>query len=128
LLILFVEYHAAFRQSASYLMDREDDLDVVAQAGTVAEAREKMAEGGVEVAIVDIPLPDDGAEEMVRDLCGANPAVPVLVITDIEDPKVHERFLEAGADEVLGKDARFREILDAVRRLGDEGGRGEATL
>jgi len=65
---------------------------------------------------------------MVRDLCGANPAVPVLVMTALQDPEVHERFLGAGADEVLGKDARFWEILDAVRRLGDEEGRGEATL
>lgn len=44
-LILFVEYHAAFRQSVSYLMDQEDDLKVVAQAGSVAEGRERMAEG-----------------------------------------------------------------------------------
>ncbi len=44
-LILFVEYHDSFRQSASFLMDREDDLEVVAQAGSVAEGREKMAEG-----------------------------------------------------------------------------------
>jgi hypothetical protein len=44
-LILFVEYHAALRQSASYLMDQEDDLKVVAQAGSVAEGRDRMAEG-----------------------------------------------------------------------------------
>ncbi len=44
-LILFVEYHDVFRQSASFLMDREDNLEVVAQAGSVGEGREKMAEG-----------------------------------------------------------------------------------
>ena len=43
--ILFVEYHSAFRQSASFLMNREDDLEVVSQAGSVAEGRERMAEG-----------------------------------------------------------------------------------
>ena len=73
MLILFVEYHAAFRQSASYPMNREDDLDVVAQAGTVAEARERMAEGGVEVAIVDIPLPDEGAERWCATSAGPTP-------------------------------------------------------
>ncbi len=46
-LILFVEYHATFRQAASYLMDQESDLEVVAQGGSVAEAREKLAEGGM---------------------------------------------------------------------------------
>ncbi len=121
MLILFVEHHAAFRQSASYLMDREPDLEVVSQAGSVVEGRERLAEGGIDAAIVDIPLPDEGAPEMVREMHEANPSVPVLVMTSIEDPEVHERFLEAGADEVLNKDANFVEVLAAVRRLGSEG-------
>jgi DNA-binding NarL/FixJ family response regulator len=54
-LILIVEYHSAFRQAASYAMDREPDLEVVAQGGSVAEGRERMAEGGIDAAIVDIP-------------------------------------------------------------------------
>jgi len=58
-LILFVEYHSAFRQAASYVMDQEPDLEVVAQAGSVAEGREMMAEGGIDAALVDIPLPDE---------------------------------------------------------------------
>jgi two-component system, NarL family, response regulator DevR len=98
-LILFVEYHKAFRQSASVLMDREDDMDVVSQAGSVAEARKRMAEGGIDTAIVDTPLPDEGAEELVRSLCEANPSVPVLVMTTIEDEGVREKFLKAGASE-----------------------------
>jgi len=120
-LILFVEYHSAFRQAASYLMDQESDLEVVAQGGSVAEGRRRMAEGGIDAAIVDIPLPDEGAEEMVRDLHRANPAVPVLVMTHVEEWDVHERFLEAGAAEVLAKEAPFAEVLAAVRRLGPEG-------
>jgi DNA-binding NarL/FixJ family response regulator len=120
-LILFVEYHATFRQAASYLMDQEPDLEVVAQGGSVAEGREKMADGGIDAAIVDIPLPDEGAEEMVRDLHRANPAVPVLVMTHIKQWDVHDKFLEAGAAEVLAKEVPFTEVLAAVRRLGHEG-------
>ena len=56
-LILFVEYHSAFRQAASHVMDQEPNLEVVAQAGSVAEGREKMAEGGIDAALVDIPSP-----------------------------------------------------------------------
>jgi DNA-binding NarL/FixJ family response regulator len=72
-LILFVEYHSAFRQAASYVMDQEADLEVVAQGGSVVEGRQRMAEGGIDAAIVDIPLPDEGATQMVRDLHEANP-------------------------------------------------------
>jgi len=119
-LILFVEYHRAFRQAASYAIDREQDLEVVSQAGSVAEGRQRMAEGGIDTAIVDIPLPDEGAEELVRALHEANPPIPVLVITDLVDPELRPWFLEAGASEVLSKEMAFREVLDAVRRLGDE--------
>ena len=116
-LILFVEYHSAFRQAASHVMDQEPDLEVVAQAGSVAEGREKMAEGGIDAALVDIPLPDEGAPEMVRDLHEANPPIPVLVMTHIEDPAIHEQMRRAGAAEVLPKDVTFREIIAAVRRF-----------
>jgi two-component system response regulator DesR len=102
-LILFVEYHATFRQAASYLMDQEPDLEVVAQGGSVAEGREKMAEGGIDAAVVDIPFPDEGAEDLVRDLHRANPTVPVLVMAHLGERDVHERFLKAGAAEVLAK-------------------------
>jgi DNA-binding NarL/FixJ family response regulator len=117
-MILFVEYHSAFRQAASYVMDQEPDLEVVAQGGSVAEGREKMAEGGIDAAIVDIPLPDEGAPQMVRDLHEANPSIPVLVMTALEDPGVHELMLGAGASEVLSKEVPFGEVLAAVRRLG----------
>src|SRR5215208_6999392 len=84
-LILFVEHHSAFRQAASYVMDQEPDLAVVAQGGSVAEGRRRMAEGGIDAAIVDIPLPDEGAPEMVRELSEANPSIPILVLTAQED-------------------------------------------
>ncbi len=126
MLILFVEHHDTFRQTASYMMGREEDMEVVSQAGSVAEGRERMAEGGIDAAIVDVPLPDEGAE-MVRALHGADPSVPVLVLTHLRDPAIREEMLGAGAAEVLGKDASFAEVLAAVRRLGHGGGEeGEA--
>jgi DNA-binding NarL/FixJ family response regulator len=120
-LILFVESHSTFRQAASYLMDQEEDLKVISQAGSVAEGRERMAEGGIDAAIVDIPLPDKGTEELVRALREANPRIPVLTLTHIEEREVIERLLTAGVSEVLPKVSSFAEVLEAVRRLGGEG-------
>ena len=117
-LILFVEYHSAFRQAASYVIDQEPDLEVVAQGASVAEGRRRMAQGGIDAAIVDVPLPDEGAQQMVRDLHEANPSIPVLVMTALKDSGIREQMLRAGADEVLPKDVPFEEVLDAVRKLG----------
>ena len=87
----------------------------------MAEGRERMAQGGIDAAIVDVPLPDEGAEEIVRDPHEANPSIPVLEMTAIEDPEVHQGFLGASS-ELLSKSATFGDVLAAVRRLGhDEG-------
>jgi DNA-binding NarL/FixJ family response regulator len=93
-----VEYHSsAFRQAASYLMDQEPDLNVVAPGGSVAEGRCRMAEGGIDAAIVSVPLPDEGAAvEIVGELHRANPSIPVLVLSRAEDPEVREEFVGAG--------------------------------
>lgn len=120
MLILFVEYNNTFREAASVVMDQEEDLQVVSQADSVAEGRERMAQGGIDAAIVDIPLPDEGAEDLVRDLHEANPSIPVLTLTAIEDGEVIDRFLKAGASEVLPKSVSFVEVLAAVRRLGGD--------
>jgi DNA-binding NarL/FixJ family response regulator len=117
-LILFVEYHTVFRQSASYLIDQEPDLKVVAQGASVVEGRKRMTEGGIDAAIIDIPLPDEGAAEMVSDLHEANPSIPVLVMTALEDPAVHEEMMRAGASEVLLKSIPFDDVFAAVKRLG----------
>jgi DNA-binding NarL/FixJ family response regulator len=58
---------------------------------------------------------------MVRDLHEATPPIPVLVMTHIEDPAIHEQMRRAGAAEVLPKDVTFREIIAAVRRFEHQG-------
>ena len=100
-------------------MNQEEDLEVVSQAGSVAGGRQRTAEGGIDAAIVDIPLPDEGAE-LVRELHEAKPSIPVLVMTAIEENEVHEKFLEAGASEVPSKGVSLAEVFAAVRRLGGE--------
>ncbi len=118
--ILFVEFHRTFREAASLRLDQSPDLQVVGQAGTVAEGRRKMAEGGIDVALVNIPLPDEGAVDLVREMYEANPSIPVLVLTTVEYRDVHEEFLAAGASEVLSKDITVEKIVSAVGRLTGE--------
>lgn len=119
--ILFAEAHRGFRQAGSLLLDREPDLEVVAQVGTVAEGRRKMAEGGVDAAIVDVPLPDEHGIELVREMHDANPSIPVLVLSGSQDRENREELLTAGANEVLSKEIGFEDLLAALRRLGEAG-------
>lgn len=116
--VLFAEAHRSFRELASFLLNQEPDLEVVAEVSTVTEGRHRMAEGGIDAAIVDVPLPDEYGIDLVRELHEANPSIPVLVLTDVQNPDEQATLRHAGADEVLSKELTFEEILAAVRRLG----------
>lgn len=113
--ILLVEDHAAFREPLSFMFDREPEFTVVGQAGSLAEAREML--DVVDVAVVDLDLPDGNGAELIGELRAANPQAMVLVLTASTDRRIHARAVEAGAAGALHKSARIKDVIDAVRRL-----------
>lgn len=62
---LLLEDHAAFRQAMTFLLEREPNFEVVAQAGTLAEARRSLPDG-VDLAIVDLALPEGRGMSLSR--------------------------------------------------------------
>src|SRR5215204_6099272 len=115
--LLLVEDHASFRQTLALVFDQEPDFKVVAQAGTVAEARRVMEDRAADLAVVDLSLPDGEGVELIGDLRGANPHFAALVLTASFDRAEYARAVEAGAAGVLHKSADVDEILDSTRRL-----------
>jgi PAS domain S-box-containing protein len=75
--ILLVEDHASFRQAIASMFEREPEFVVVGQAGTLSEAREMLY--GVDVAVVDLTLPDGYGGELIKELRAYNPQAQVLV-------------------------------------------------
>ena len=116
--LLLVEDHASFRQTLALVFDAEPDFVVVAQAGTVAEARKVMRDREADLAVFDLSLPDGEGVELIEDLREANPHFAALVLTASLDRAEHARAVEAGAAGVLHKSAEVDEILDSTRRLG----------
>ena len=114
--IVLVEDHASFRQAIAFLLDREAGFRVAAQVGTLAEARRLPAEE-VDLAVVDLHLPDGNGTEFVEDLRKLNPRSIVLVLTASLDPEELGRAVDAGATEVVRKSAGVAEIVEVVRRL-----------
>jgi DNA-binding NarL/FixJ family response regulator len=114
---MLVEDHASFRQTLALVFDGEPDFEVVAQAGTVAEARGVMNDREADLGVVDLSLPDGEGVELIEDLRQANPHFAALVLTASLDRAEHARAVEAGAAGVLHKSADMDQILDATRRL-----------
>lgn len=113
--IVLIEDHATVRQALAFVLEREPELEVVAQAGSVAEARRLPA--GFDVAIVDLGLPDGHGTEAIRELRAINPQGAVLVLTADPHRAQFARAVEAGASGVLHKSTPLEEIAEAVRRL-----------
>lgn len=121
--VLLVDDHAAFRQALARLLEEEPDLEVVAQGGTLAEARDGLSSKAwnADVAIVDLYLPDGDGTKVISELRDVNPELRVLVLTISLDPADYVRAREAGADEVLDKDTPYLDkLIDAVKRLASQ--------
>jgi DNA-binding NarL/FixJ family response regulator len=116
--VLLVEDQANFRRLMVALLARQPDLEVVAQAGSLTEARRNAAEVSFDVAVLDLGLPDGNGADLISDLRGSNPGAAVLILSASLDPASLERAAEAGADEIMDKLAPLEDILGTVRRLG----------
>jgi len=117
--VMLVEDHAAFRQALAALLGREPDLEVVAQAGSLAEAHQ-MLDTPLDVAVLDLALPDGDGRDLIGELRQRNAGISVLVLTVMLGPGHLEEVLKAGADAVLHKIASPPAIVDEVRRLAGE--------
>ena len=116
--ILLVEDHASFRQALAFMFEREREFIVTGQAGTLAEAHAfvRKARDGLDVAVVDLGLPDGDGFELIEEL-SSRPDVMTLVLSASLEPARFAQAVEAGAAGVLHKSAAIGEIVDAVRRL-----------
>ena len=116
--IMLVEDQADFRDLLALLLGREPDLEVVAQAGSLAEARSHAATLRFDVAVLDLGLPDGNGADLIEELRRAGPDAAVLILSASLDPANLEKAQRAGADEILDKFARPEEIVDTIKRLG----------
>jgi DNA-binding NarL/FixJ family response regulator len=116
--VMLVEDHPDFRRLMEGLLGGQTDIKVVAQAGSLAEARKHAAVVRFDVAVLDLSLPDGNGVNLIADLRRENPDMAVLILSATLDPASIDRAAEEGADEVMDKLAPLDEILDTVRRLG----------
>ncbi len=117
--IMLVDDHPDFRDLMVTLLESQPDLEVVAQAGTMAEARSQAAASSFDVVVLDLGLPDGNGADLIGELREASPGGAVLVMSASLHPTNIERAMREGADEVLDKLSPPSEVVGAVRRLGN---------
>jgi DNA-binding NarL/FixJ family response regulator len=111
--ILVVDDYVDLRLIFVDMLEWQPELEVVSQAGSLAEARTMLE--GVDVALLDRSLPDGDGLELIGPLREVNPLVRVLVMSATVEMTHPEDAIEAGADGVIDKLAPFEQMLAAIR-------------
>ena len=116
--ILLVDDHEIVRKGLRSLLDAEPDLEVVGEAGTVADALRRVGFDSPDVVVLDVRLPDGSGVEACRDIRSAFPDVKVLMLTSYADEEALMSAILAGASGYLLKRIDSAALLDSLRRIG----------
>jgi DNA-binding NarL/FixJ family response regulator len=122
--IQLVDDHEVVRQGLKSLIDAEDDLEVVGEAGTVEEAVRRAGFDEPDVVVLDVRLPDGSGIEACREIRARWPETKVLMLTSFADDEALFASIMAGASGYVLKQIKGSDLLDSVRRVG----RGESLL
>ena len=115
--VMLVEDYLAFREALAFLLSHKPDLEIVAQAGSLAQAREALLERHLDVAVVDLDLPDGDGRELFRELRRRNPSISLVFLSATIETGHLDELRRAGADAVLDKVESPSIIAEEVRRL-----------
>jgi two-component system response regulator DevR len=117
-----VDDHELIRRALRELLSAEPDIQVVGEAGSVAEASERIPEERPDVVILDLRLPDGQGTEVCRRVGSQMPKTRWLVLTSFDDPGEVREAVEAGASGYLLKDSAAEACVAAIRQVSE--GRG----
>ncbi|MEU4084062.1 response regulator [Streptomyces aureus] len=113
--ILLADDHALVRRGVRLILDREPDLEVVAEAGDGAEAIESARTHDVDLAVMDIAMPRMTGLQATRELLALKPDVRVLMLTMHDNEQYFFQALKAGASGYVLKSVADRDLVAACR-------------
>ena len=113
--VFLLDDHEVVRRGVHDLLSGESDIEVVGEAGTVADAAARVMATRPDVAVLDVRLPDGSGVEVCRDIRSRDDSVRCLMLTSFADDEALFDAIMAGASGYVLKDIRGAELLSAVR-------------
>jgi len=117
--ILIVDDHPMMRTGLAQLINNEPDLKVCAEADTSGQAVAAAMKLKLDIALLDISLPDKNGIELIKDLRALKPELPLLVVSMHDETVYAERVLRAGARGYIMKQEGGQKFLQAIRQVLD---------
>ena len=122
--IELVDDHEIVRQGLRTMIEAEDDLTIVGEAGTVEEAIRRVGFDSPEIVLMDVRLPDGSGVEACREIRARWPEINVLMLTSFADDEALFASSMAGASGYVLKQIKGSDLLESIRKVG----RGESLL
>jgi DNA-binding NarL/FixJ family response regulator len=114
--LMLVDDHEIVRRGLSELLETHEDLQVVAQASSLEEALAIDLEP-VDVAVLDVRLPDGSGVDLCRSLREQRPDLACLMLTSFPDNEAISASVLAGARGYVLKNVRGDDLVNAIRRV-----------
>jgi DNA-binding NarL/FixJ family response regulator len=115
--VFLLDDHEVVRRGVRELLESADDLEVVGEAGTAAEALNRAPATAPDVAILDVRLPDGNGIEVCRELRSMMPDLKCLMLTSFTDDEALFDAVMAGAAGYILKEVRGSDLIESVRRV-----------
>ena len=122
--VFLLDDHEVVRRGLRDLLEAEDDLTVVGEAGTAEEAYGRIPATSPDVAVLDVRLPDGDGVEVCREIRSRHPEIQCLMLTSFADDEALFSAIMAGAAGYVLKQVRGNDLVDGIRRVGG----GESLL
>jgi len=116
--VMLVDDHEVVRNGVKSLLHATDDIAVVAEASTVAEAVKFAAASKPDVIVMDVRLADGSGIEATREIRAERPQTQVLMLTSFADDEALFASIMAGAAGYVLKQIRSGELVNAIRSVG----------
>ena len=113
--VLIVDDHAVVRAGLKLLVDAEEDLEAVGEAGSAREAVFEARTTKPDVVLMDVMMPEQSGLKVVPQLVKEHPEATVLVLSMQDDPRYVREAFEAGASGYVLKEAADAELVAAIR-------------
>jgi len=115
--VLIVDDHAVVRSGLRLVLEREDDLDVVGEAGSADEGVRVARLEKPDVVLLDVVMPGRSGIEAAADVIEASGGAKLLVLSMQDDPSYVREAFASGASGYLLKEAADVEVVQAIREV-----------
>ncbi|NYE12993.1 DNA-binding NarL/FixJ family response regulator [Actinomadura citrea] len=109
--------HEVVRRGVAALLSAEDDIEVIGEAGTAAEALARIPAVRPDVAVLDVRLPDGDGVSVCRELRSQLPELACLMLTSFDDDDALFEAVMAGASGYVLKQIHGSDLVGAVRTV-----------